>query len=253
MDKWSPIPTTLYNHELGILYCPIAKNGCSSLKALMIELSGYESTGAVHKELDSGDIPLQLKHYPKDIRRHALSSDEVFRFAVIREPVERVISAYIEKFILHRMQKYQWRHTRPVVAKVQGVDECDANMNYGITFSEFVNYILNTDDEMLDTHWMPQVNYLRGIRYSKLYALESLDDLKIELFKIAGRQTEIPHRNKSKKGTGFHRSTELLINARPKSIQDKMLTKDNFLDPDLVAALQMKFSVDYAIYDNLRK
>ena len=166
--------------SLRLMYVPIAKNGCSTFKRLMLTLAGYSdkapASAHVHACLDFYMTGLQLKDWPcLDVSRF-VSEPGWFRFTVVRDPLERLASAYLEKFVRNRMEPGNLVHTRAVVSAVQGSDRPD--FRAGITFREFTHYIAATPFECLDPHWRPQSLCLpsrcEGLRYFSLYDVTPL-------------------------------------------------------------------------------
>ncbi|AIY64602.1 sulfotransferase family 2 domain-containing protein [Pseudoalteromonas piratica] len=249
-----PENANLYLPKYKILYCPIAKNACTSLKGLMLELSGYDiENNCVHSLLDSGEAKLQMRFYSEEQQRSILYSSDAFRFAVFREPVERLISAYVEKFVVNRFDKSQWVHTKPVMAFIQKVAVDEVDIQKSITFREFAHYILRQKDSDLDTHWRSQSSYLRGVHYTHLYSIKNLAQLRLDLYRYIGQERSIPHKNQASTQAIEKLDSEppLLLDRYPSSMEGLKLTKHNFLDDELIAELKRKYAIDYAIYDNL--
>ena len=163
-----------------LMYVPIAKNGCSTFKRLMVRLAGYPDGTAVsariHEYLDFYETGLQLKDWPHADVGRFMSDPGWFRFTVLRDPLERLVSAYLEKFVRNRMEPGNRVHTSVVVSAVQGSDKPD--FRAGITFREFTQYIASTPPECLDPHWRPQALCLpsrcEGLRYFSLYDITPL-------------------------------------------------------------------------------
>ena len=181
-----------------LMYVPIAKNGCSSFKRLMVRLAGYPEGAAVsarvHEHLDFYETGLQLKDWPHADVARFMSEPGWLRFTVLRDPLERLVSAYLEKFVRNRMEPGNRVHTRAVVSAVQGSDKPDFRV--GITFREFAHYIAATPPECLDPHWRPQSLCLpsrcEGLRFFSLY---DITPLSAQLAEWCGSIGPIGHEN----------------------------------------------------------
>ncbi|HYQ71663.1 MAG TPA: sulfotransferase family protein [Gammaproteobacteria bacterium] len=159
--------TYFYNPRYRFLYAPVPKSACSSLKVIMYRL----------QLLDQPDLPAFL---PRDYdgrsfhvfmdsnytlsRQSAenadaiLQSPDVFRFTFVRHPLDRIASAYLNKFVNERYNSEQWEHTLPATSAVLGRQS--RPVVDSITFRQFVTYIAGTPDTGLDKHWRSQDSFL---------------------------------------------------------------------------------------------
>ena len=113
----------------------------------------------------------------------------------MRDPFDRLLSAFREKFVVNRLQPPNHWHTCEVLKNVQGRDQPD--YDEGVSFAEFVDFITTQPPEKLDTHWCPQSHYLRTMRYDRLYAFEDFATLESDLEMRSGQPLQIQHRNRS--------------------------------------------------------
>jgi hypothetical protein len=162
--------------KIRILYNPIAKCGSSSLRRAMLTLSGmWESVKQL--PLDTYCTGLQLGDLPLEEAQAILHDPGFLRVAVIRDPFDRLVSAYLEKFVLNRMDVGNRFHTTAVIAAIRGRAHLDeADFHRSISFAEFVDYLVTQPPETLDPHWCPQALYLKGTRF-QLFRLDRLDAL----------------------------------------------------------------------------
>jgi hypothetical protein len=200
--RW-PHGSMMVSEKHKILYVPVAKCACTSLKSMMVELAGIEQHGkaiqfGVHFVTDRFNTGVQLKDKTMKLAWQILASDQYFKFSVIREPFERLVSAYLEKFVYNRKNKRNQLHTRPVISHVQGSDDID--LQRGISFDEFVEYIIAQDPMDLDPHWRPQHLYMEGVQnMSKIYRIEDIAELETYLRQHFGVTVQLAHKNKTKK------------------------------------------------------
>ena len=186
----------LHNHR--ILFCPIGKNACTSLKRLMVALSDIHhrplllSTG-VHRGIDDHCTGLKLQDLDIGAARHIMESSDYFKFAVVRDPFARLASAYMEMFVINRFSKPNQFHTGPVVSGVQGSAKPD--FRHGITFRQFIGHITAQDPRSLDPHWKPQCLYLEGVDYDRIYGMDELADLRADLEMRVGHPVRLGRAN----------------------------------------------------------
>lgn len=174
-----PVPRHLDVIEsLNILYCVTPKVGSRLWRAMLLRFTD----GPPHET---------LLDYPQDQQDHMLKT--YFKFTFVREPFERLLSAYKDKFVYirgidHRMLKLHGReilkHFRPNATEhaLQKFDD--------ITFREFVEYLVtkgsNESSPIMDWHWD---NYLHtcgmcAVKYDFIGHYETFNQ-DIEDFKIA--------------------------------------------------------------------
>nr|XP_033810322.1 carbohydrate sulfotransferase 14 [Geotrypetes seraphini] len=160
----------LVSDEYRFLYCYVPKVACSNWKRVLKVLAG---------ELESVDVNLKMDHkkglvfladlQPNEIR-HRL--ENYFKFIFVRDPMERLLSAYRNKF--GEIKEYQQKYGVEIVkryrknpGKVKGDD---------VTFSEFLHYLLDEDVEKMNEHWMPVYNLCQpcAITYDFIGSYERL-------------------------------------------------------------------------------
>ena len=241
------------NHK--ILFCPIAKNACTSLKALIMRLSDIPDREAhiannIQHTSNTGRTGIKLWEKEPAIAEAAIDSPDYMRIAVLREPRARLVSAFVEKFAVNRKVPGNQGHTGDVVAAVQGAAAPeDADFATGITFRQFAEYVLSVPPESLDSHWIPQANYLAGVAYTHLYTVDALDVLAQDLATRTGGPVSIGHANKTRHdaaGVDVADAADLLPGAF-RNIR-KASVASFYADDDLRARLERYFAIDHTLY-----
>jgi hypothetical protein len=200
--RW-PYGPMMVSERHKLFYIPVAKCACTSLKSMMVRLAGIAQPEialelGVHLVTDRFNTGVQLKDKPMDLAREILASDEYFKFSVIRDPFERLISAYLEKFVYKRHSERNLLHTRAVIAAVQGTQSID--LQRGISFDDFLHYILQQDPFELDAHWRPQHLYFRGVPHiSRIFHLENIGELEGYLLRHHEVKVRLGHDNRNEK------------------------------------------------------
>src|SRR5262245_21002183 len=86
-----PLAQILVVERSGLLYRPIAKNACSSLKRMMVSLSDVEhkdkmlAAPNIHDAIDHYRSGIKLLDLDHDHAVAVLASDHLFMFAVVRD------------------------------------------------------------------------------------------------------------------------------------------------------------------------
>ncbi|MEM9146716.1 MAG: sulfotransferase family 2 domain-containing protein [Pseudomonadota bacterium] len=240
-----------------LVYLPIAKNACTSLKTLMVELSDLpgprraEIARDVHRITDDEETGLQLKDLDEATARALLAEDGILRFAVLRNPADRLVSAYVEKFVVRRARKRI--ATAPVLAAVRGVaSPTDRDFAEGIRFREFLEHVLSADRTELDPHWRDQTDSFVHFPATHLYAIEDLDLLAEDLAAHLGAPVRIGRHNRARRA-----ETHTLPGAAermPADLPDpERLSPQSFLDAANLARLRHRFAADQMLYDAARR
>lgn len=189
-----------------VLYTPIAKNANTSLKRLIVGLSGHPQTeeilaGSVHDYLAAHWTGLVLGDLPREKANRILNDRAYFHFAVLRNPLDRVVSGYVEKFVATPVVAGALDEVKdiigPAIESVYAARGEQPDYRRSITFAEFADYLARTPDDQLDTHFKSQGVYLEQQRLDHVFTIERMDRLVARLEPILGRTLELEWRNRS--------------------------------------------------------
>jgi hypothetical protein len=202
--KDSPERTYFYNSRYRFLYAPVPKSACSSLKAVLyrLEVLDHPDLPAFEPHDYAGlsfhlfmDQTYTLARQTTEVARSILEAPDVFKFTFVRHPLERIASAFQNKFVTEKYNPEQWEHTLPVLRALLGENarpESDA-----ITFEHFVSYLVRTPDAVLDKHWRSQHTFLApGIDF-QLGHVESFDVDFRRFAKRLGLPVDVVHANRT--------------------------------------------------------
>lgn len=250
--KRPPTCQAMMVDDLRLMYLPIAKNACSSLKRLVASLGGLELKKGedIHHKLDSESTGLQFEDREDHVIRAALSDPTWMRFLVIREPLDRLISVYVEKFVLNRREPGQIPTIGPVYQAILGKEDITPeDYERGLTFREFAEYILSEEPERLNGHWRPQAEYLGHIPFTHVYDVKQLDRLAEDLSTHIGRTIDLPRMNVSRDADGDQIYNRYAPDARPADLPTpKKLSLESFLPEGLRARLEEYYATDLTLY-----
>jgi hypothetical protein len=162
-----PEITYFYNPRYRFVYAPVPKSACSSLKVILYRLQLLDQPELpVFQQRDFNgrsfhlfmDHNYTLSRQTADKARSILQSPDVFKFTFVRHPLDRIASAYLNKFVTERYNSEQWEHTLPVLKAFFG--EKVRPILDSVTFEQFVAFLVRTPDESLDKHWHSQHCFL---------------------------------------------------------------------------------------------
>lgn len=154
MAKKSVLQPRSLNHfivdnKYRIVYCYIPKVACTTWKKIMAHLVGLKSK-SVHEQRFN-----LLSFHSKAKARSILQS--YYKFLFVREPFERLLSAYRDKFTrkTNVWKKYAKKVKRSVGLRLGANGSTIADNNGEITFQEFVTYLIDVSSKggRLNEHW----------------------------------------------------------------------------------------------------
>lgn len=158
--KKDDLYSILVNDQYGFMYCQIPKVACTNWRRVLLVLTGfYNTTEAaelkakhVHdsydrdltylSELSTGGITYRVKKYKK--------------FLFVREPFERLLSAFRNKIQNHQNAYFFDKFSRKILKKFRNRNMTSETMRRSnVTFIEFVRYLLDpsTRKKGLNDHW----------------------------------------------------------------------------------------------------
>lgn len=199
--KRPPLHQVIMVDDFKIMYLPIGKNACSSLKRVVAELGGLnlDRSEDIHRKLDSENTGLMFFNRDDEDIRIALRQSGWMRFAIIRDPLERLVSAYVEKFVINRLSPDVRITCDPVLMRSHKLGWLrDSDYERGVTFEAFVKDLLSQSPDRLDPHWRPQSQYLKAYPFTHIYHIDDLDLVSRDLSDHTGKNVQIPRSNVSR-------------------------------------------------------
>ncbi|XP_029285685.1 carbohydrate sulfotransferase 14 [Cottoperca gobio] len=164
----------LVNDQHHFLYCYVPKVACSNWKRVLKVLNGA---------LESVHVKIKMDHQSDLLFLSSLKPEEInyrlkhyFKFMFVREPMERLLSAYRNKF--GEIESYQKKYGVEIVKRYRKSRAKDASVTGDdVTFAEFVRYLLDEDAERMNEHWMPVYNLCQpcAVSYDFIGSYEHLE------------------------------------------------------------------------------
>lgn len=233
------------NDEYKFLYCSIPKIACTNWKRVLLVLSGKVNTTdpmALSPNLAHSNEMAQhlrtLKMYTKKQLQYRLKN--YFKFIFVREPLERLLSAYSNKFTVSYNSYFPEKYGRYIVKKFRKNPSKKAlKTGRSVTFPEFVKYVLDKDTpKPYNGHWREyyKMCYPCLIDYDAVGKYETFDDDVNYILNATGIDSVI-------KFPGANR-----ITTRPKTSNILALSYAN-ISSEEIHKLWETYSVDYAMFD----
>ncbi|XP_069186249.1 carbohydrate sulfotransferase 11 isoform X3 [Procambarus clarkii] len=165
-----------------ILYCYVPKVACTNWKRILLMLIGGTNftepfsipADSVHRKnvfTKLGDLePQEIRH-----RLHTYT-----KFLFVRHPIERVLSAFRNKFEKNYTSSsyFKKRFGVKIIKKYRkGIDPSEVPANgHGVKFSEFVSYLIDSKADQFNEHWAPMSSICHpcSVRYQFIGKYETL-------------------------------------------------------------------------------
>ncbi|XP_062401566.1 carbohydrate sulfotransferase 11-like isoform X2 [Sardina pilchardus] len=206
----------MVDDQHGLLYCYVPKVACTNWKRVLMVLTG--GAGPERERRQPLQIPAHEAHVPGNLRTLSeYSTAEInqrlrgyLKFLFVREPFERLVSAYRNKFTRSYNTAFHKRYGTKIVRR-QRPDARPEALERGddVSFGEFVRYLVDPAtqrEEPFNEHW-ERVHSLCHpclIHYDVVGKYETLEEDAAYVLKLAGADGEVrfPASGKSTRTTG---------------------------------------------------
>ena len=249
----------LINHKYKIIYCPIPKNACTLFKSMMVEHSKDRERYRNSQE--------DIHHYASARKDTAVAVDNLdylthpdyFKFAIIRNPFERLVSAYLDKIVKHEIPEV---FAQELIKKVQHFLNKDYDLEKSISFQDLLYYLVATKDYNLNEHWRSQSSLLGRelLKFDYLGQFEQLDKVIEDLenkfkFKITTNVSQ--NHNKNNHITNYIGNviSGEFYTKYPQELRDFKLTNNGFpeakyfYNSELMKLVNIRFAQDIQLYN----
>ncbi|XP_011612695.1 carbohydrate sulfotransferase 11 isoform X1 [Takifugu rubripes] len=203
----------IVDDQHSLLYCYVPKVACTNWKRVLMVL-----TGAAGSQRDPLAIPANEAHVPKNLRTLSEYSTaqinqrlrSYLKFVFVREPFERLVSAYRNKFTRSYNTAFHKRYGRKIVKRHRMDPQPEAlERGNDVSFEEFVYYLVDPAtqrEEPFNEHW-ERVHSLCHpclIHYDVVGKYETLEQDSRYVLQLAGVEDQVsfPTSSKSTRTTG---------------------------------------------------
>lgn len=232
--------TTLYRQiivddQRRFLFCFIPKVACSNWKRVIKVMQGTldpESKG----KMDHHSGMTFLQDNEQNLAR--LKLKHFYKFMFVRHPLERLLSAYRNKFG-ENIGDYRRRYGSKIIRAYRPKSKAREAFMKGdlsITFEEFLRFLIDSDTSTMDVHWKPMHELCQpcAVHYDFVGSFEQLrEDADFVLGRIRGNSTvSFPKRQ------GYYRPTT----------PDTLISELSKVRPIVLQQLVDKYILDFALF-----
>ena len=225
-----------------VVYCSVAKAGCSSWRLALATLTGNvngsdEEMLKVHDANFLSAIGLRpFDQYPYHVRKDILNS--YHKLIVVRHPFERIVSAFRDKFELNNKwtKHFHRKYGQVIISKYRNkTSNISSLMGDDVTFPEFITWL--TDDSVNRTfkfneHWetYQELCYPCQIKYDNIVNFDTFDEDTHHIlrrnFQVNDTLIFFPHSNVNSNSSRYKTYFESIPNRNILKLQQ--IYKDDF-------------------------
>ncbi len=243
------------NHKYKFVYCPIPKVACSSFKRFAVELSDLENKQEVlnlppklfHAYVDHNLSFFANYLHQRETAMALLDNPDYFKFAIVRNPWDRLTSAYLNKFV-KPIDNYQSRYPgKQEVEEHYQEKNLQVEYSRGITFKEFIEYLLTHQNDEIDGHWQPQSMFINQNQFDYLGRIETLGTDFAAIVQRIGVEADLGWANRSKRAEVTNNiSTEDYASYTPAQLRQlgQYPAYTEFYTPELLDLVKQRYTED---------
>ena len=232
---------TYYFPKIKIIFTGIPKSGCSNWIEFLLR-----AEGALNITLDPRDVwkvhsiysnPFRMSHNAVSrAANNASLEDEIFSFAVVRNPWTRLVSGYRDKLSSELTQGRSFGSMAHLISsEMNKIDNITSDPRHP-TFNQYLRWLVDNLDRSND-HFTPQyeILYIPGATYDYILPLEYSNLLSHEI------------QNKIKTSTKLFGSYDHTSDPRNQTSTLRAKETLSQQDPKLIERLYRIFKADFAL------
>lgn len=201
----SQLAQILVSNRYKTLLCYVPKAACSNWKRVFLVLNGHYNTTDEIERIVAHRTPLldTLNKYPIEKITHMLKTYK--KLAFVRDPLQRILSAYRNKFEYDYQKIFHHRFGKDIIKRYRKNLKRKITDEDHVTFNEFVKYLIDlSPNDTREVHWREQHDLcsLCSINYDFIGKFETLESDADRMLGIMGAKEVIrlPKLEKRPKG-----------------------------------------------------
>ena len=212
----------IVHEKLKILFCYIPKVSCTQWKTFIASLDGTETKLPIHDR----KLFKFLHVYPRNDVDRMLKT--YFKFVFVREPLERLLSAYLNKFHSLNETYYPNVYGRGIIKRYRPGGNPE---HKNVTFDEFLNFVINLGNSYWDEHWQTydKLCHPCAIQYDFIGRFENLEEEASFVLSSIKSNVSFPH-------------------VRPSSTPSKLSSYYSQISRELLDRVRQTYSGDFEMF-----
>ena len=193
LQRFNLLHHIIVNEKHKVLFCFIPKVGCSNLKRIFLVMEGlYPSVEKVDtNKLNREIVRLDSNKFNKEQLEYMLNN--FYKFMIVRDPFERLVSAYRNKWQDKRNTELHAHLGKRIVEKYRYNNTRTVETGDDVTFTEYARYLIDTPSWEVNEHWMPYEDLCRpcNVDYDFIGSIDTLErDVKHAMREIHANETK---------------------------------------------------------------
>ena len=234
----STLAHLLVSNRYKTLFCYVPKVACSNWKRIFLVFNGHFTTVDEIERTQAHESPLldKLIKYREEEIRHKLETYKKIIF--VRDPLERVVSAYRNKFAFDYQKKFHHLYGISIIKKYRKNLTREVTDEDHATFNEFVKYLVDLrPTHFRNEHWSEQYKLcsLCDINYDFIGRFESLEADAVRALEFMGASKVVTFPKLEKRPEG----------QETKSTLEKFYSQ---ISKNEFASLTKMYEIDYELF-----
>ncbi|XP_028400652.1 carbohydrate sulfotransferase 14-like [Dendronephthya gigantea] len=157
LQRFNVLHHIIVNEKHKVLYCFIPKVGCSNMKRIFLVMQG-----------------LYPSKFTEEQREHMLKN--FYKFLLVRDPMERLASAYRNKWQNDRNVELHANLGKRIIEKYRYNNTRKAEHGHDVSFTEFSRYLFDTPPWELNEHWITYEDICRpcNVKYDFIGSMDTI-------------------------------------------------------------------------------
>lgn len=250
MIQW-PLSHCVISKSCKLAYAPQPGAVDSAIKKMLVELSSIE-----HKNIlkpadfdwvtDRFITGILLDDWSREDVAAMTSSGKFFVFAVVYEPVKRLIDLFEQRFVVLRKQLSNWEPLYQLLVDAQR--QATPDLHLGVSFRQFVHGCISGryQHRLLFT----QARYLPWAdHYDRFYSPGQLGELRRDLAELCGFSVRLPEPPATESLNAVSKSAIYADTPAGRLPSDPSFWRTQLLDEELLAKITHFYARDFKLYN----
>ena len=186
----------IVNEKHKVMFCFIPKISCTGMKKIFLVMEDKFPSieNVTYSETHLRGSLVLLKSFPPRKREYMLKN--FYKFVIVRDPFERLVSAYRDKLENYNDRKFFIELGSTIVRRYRYNNskfKILPEHGYNVRFPEYVRHLIDSPTWKLNEHWLPYFDLCRPceIKYDFIGSIDTLEqDVRHVMREIHANETK---------------------------------------------------------------